>query len=279
MRTTLKDCIYSLLARAYRDGLDNPVRHTYGQYEPDDAFFWELIEKNLPAHAVEELRAAPWETRRTLIAAARAARYAGQTIHPVAGEDHFVRQIPGTTWVLKHTSRAWTGGSVWTDVQLYADPRTAIADLAAHVRQNWALKRQRVAEARPTMPETPPTDDAAAVALYYWHMLPEREPGHDTFDLTVQAINPIRHAETLAGWALVIGGDVQCPCGNEASSSGFEYAERSGQITGPERGSCDFLVCLGCFRHIEAATGRVLGQLDRDAVAAGLDALEAQRSA
>jgi len=90
-----------------------------------------------------------------------------------------------------------------------------------------------------------------------------------------------KHRETALLWITVnaagranidVFGEVFCLCGNVASEYGFEYVERDGAFTGPE-GSCEYLVCLCCRRHIDARTGDVLGEIDIQRYCAGMDAL------
>lgn len=207
---------------------------------------------------------------------------AGTTPHSHDPDYRHIAPVLDTTkhvWLLEHIGVAM--GRRFHTLQAYVDPAIAIRDLARDIRPRWAVARG-VRDRSPSklrdLPAEPPTNDYAAVAMYFWE--PPGSPWHERYELwrvTPDKMGlgfdglPLRQwpvpedinrevSEPTTGPEYVLVqtyGEVLCICGNRPDMSGFEYTDRHGRINDAV-GDCDWLFCWECHRVFDALTGEVI---------------------
>lgn len=174
---------------------------------------------------------------------------------------------PGEVWVLTHRVRqpGW-GGHTSEHVGVFLDPRAAIHELADLVRPLWPQERHRATSdrGRPPLPETPPEDDAAVVALFFANPgSDENRVGFTTFALTLHVIDATQAPPGPEYILVEAYQEFFCVCGNASHVEGFSVCDRNGVVLheGPTAGWDGHTLCCGCGRIIVNDTGLVVDRL------------------
>lgn len=173
-------------------------------------------------------------------------------------------------WVVRHTSRRDEPGSELVTIDHgYADPYTAIEDLAIGTRPRWQRAVERARVASMDFPQTQPAHPFAAVALYFGTPWPVEHPWHERFEFfqaSTAAVNPAtvsdRVTQAPAGAEHVIvqtDGKPLCLCGGTGDRGEFPPCDANG--IPDEDADCSRLVCLECGRVFRTDTGEVIKRI------------------